>query len=95
LSLEATEIDLIAERTATLLAEKKRAHWVDPEIHAEHHSWTSLQITAQDRRREFWEGVRQKIVASAAIWALPILIGAIALVSWEWFIGRVREAAGG
>lgn len=94
MTLTPEDVEALATRTADVLTERKRAHWVDPQLHAEHHSWTAVQIQAELDRTEFWRGVRQKILVSAAIWSLPILLGAVMLASWEWFIDRIREALG-
>lgn len=70
MALSPVEIQAIAEQTADRLAARNRADWVDPETHTKHHRWLATQMK---READFVE-LRQKIMTSACIWAIPIIL---------------------
>jgi len=61
-------LDKIADMLADKLTSSKRAQWIDPETHSEHHSFVGKQIQRESDLME----LRQRIVMSACIWAIPL-----------------------
>lgn len=68
--LDPADIDAIADQTANKLAARNRADWVDPETHTRQHRWLAGQMK---KEADFVE-LRQKIMTSACIWAIPIIL---------------------
>jgi hypothetical protein len=77
--LSPDDIETIAERTVAMLAGAKRIHWVDPEVHADDHGWVAVQ---RKREQDFIE-LRQKILTSACIWAVPIILAFVLSAFWR------------
>lgn len=86
MSLSPADIELIAAKTVDLLAGAKRAHWVEPEIHAHDHVW----IGAQRKREQDFIALRQKIITSACIWAVPIILAFVLSSIWREFLRLVK-----
>lgn len=82
------EIDLLAQKVAEELDKKTRAFWVEPETHFTHHQYVTAQIDRQRDRNE----LRNQVIKSACIWALPIVIGWFVAASWSHFIKLVAGA---
>lgn len=82
MSLKQDEIDLIASAVTEKLVNEKRAYWVDPETHAEHHEWVKKQIESEKDRRKF----RQQVIRSSILWAVPIVIAFVVTSTWKELI---------
>lgn len=76
------QLDVIAEKTAERMISAKRAQWIDPETHHEHHEWVKTRITDA----EHWREAKRRIALSACIWAVPIIIGFIAVSVWRQIV---------
>lgn len=85
------DIDAIAEEVANKFIESKRAHWVDPEIHAIHHDYIKNRIADEEDYRRF----RRRAMQSALLWMLPIILGFIGLAVWRQLLGQIKEALTG
>jgi hypothetical protein len=85
--LSKDDIDLIAEEVAKKFIESKRAHWVDPEVHAVHHEFIKQRITDEEDYRRF----RRRAMQSALLWMLPIILGFIGLAVWRQLLGQIKE----
>lgn len=66
---------------------------VDPAQHARDHVW----IQARRRAERDWQELRRKVITSAAIWALPLVIGFVAAALWGKIVQVLAAAvsAGG
>lgn len=66
---------------------------VDHAQHARDHAW----IQARRRAERDWQELRRKVIASAAIWALPLVIGFVAAALWGKIVQVLAAAvsAGG
>lgn len=62
---------------------------IDPAQHAADHRWVQEKRKAQAE----WATLRRKIVTSSAIWAIPLLLGFLAVASWEKLL-RLLTGAG-
>lgn len=82
------QLQSIAKRLADELVEKRRAQWVDPETHYRHHQWVKLRLENEKSRRD----LVNKIILSACIWAIPLIIGWVAMNSWHAVIAAIRAA---
>lgn len=90
MNLTTQDIEAIASKTADELSTRKRAQWVDPETHQEHHTWVSRQL----KRETEYSELRQKILTSACIWAIPIVL-AFALSALGRELVRLMRAGAG
>jgi len=84
LSDSATE--RIAQQLAVELTKHKQAHWVESELHYQDHQWI------KDRREYEKEHkiVKSKIIQSAIVWALIIIMGFLVKTVWKAFITTVK-----
>lgn len=87
MSLTPEEIDAIALKTSEHMTDKKRAQWVDPDTHAEHHDWVKRQMVSEEEKRK----IKQKIIQSAIVWAAPICLGFVATALWHAFKNSVNN----
>lgn len=71
--------DRIADKLADRLMSAKRAQWIDPETHSEHHEWVRGRINNEAELRE----LKKRIVLSACIWAVPLILAFIASALWR------------
>jgi len=81
-------IERLAQRTADVLL--SRSPWGSPEAHADDHRWIKERREAQ----QVWRRMRAKVLASAAIWAVPIILAFVAVASWEKIVRALTSAAG-
>jgi hypothetical protein len=84
--LTADEIDLIAGKVADELASRKRAQWVDPETHSDHHRHVAGLIQREADMTE----LRKKITYSACIWAVPFILLWVASAFWQSIMRAVQ-----
>lgn len=70
MNLTPDDIESIAELTAKKLIDEKRAKWVDPDTHDNHHEWVRKKMQDENDRR----AMRRRVIESALIWALPIFL---------------------
>lgn len=80
------------DRVAAILAEKlfneKRALWIEPEQHHAQHQWVHSKMLDEDEMRK----LRRKIIESAVIWAVPIIIGFVCAVFWDGLLQMIKRA---
>ena len=89
-SLSDEELAQFANRVAEEIAGKRRAQWIDPQTHHEHHEWVKIQKS----REEEFKALRQKIITSACLWAVPIVCAFILSVFWREFVRIINDAPG-
>ncbi len=87
-NLSSEEISAIARETAQNLTAEYKQLWIDRETHYHDHIW----IAEQKRRQEDWAAFKRKIISSAAIWALILLLGFIGMSTWQSVIGAAKAA---
>lgn len=91
MALEQDDIDRIAEKLSVCLIESRKARWVDPDTHAAHHEWAAVKMSSEAE----WRAMRLRVIESAAIWAIPIIIGFVATAIWHESIARIIKAMAG
>jgi len=84
--LSETELSSIARKLSEQLTANKRAFWVDPEIHAQHHEWVKQRKQDEDDLRSF----RQKVIQSAILYAVPLALAFVALASWKAIVAAIQ-----
>lgn len=52
------------------------------------HEFVQMLFDEWKDRKEYWRSVKRKIVESAAIWAIPIVIGALFIMAREYAIAH-------
>jgi hypothetical protein len=87
MSLQTEEVEAIAEATAKAMMEQKRAKWLDPESHSKQHDWVAAKMKAEQKKEEF----RAKVLQSATIWALILVMGFLASALWEKFVSSITN----
>lgn len=82
------EADLLASRIADELSTRKRAQWVDPETHMQHHQHVAVLI----RREEELTELKKKILYSACMWAIPLIFAFVLSSFWQSIVKIFRGA---
>lgn len=87
---------MLSDRDVENLVQRLSQAWyasMDCKSHLEDHAW----VQQQRRTRGEWEALRRKIAASTAIWALPLLLGFLAVAGWEMLARNLASivSAGG
>jgi hypothetical protein len=85
--ISSDDINQIAEQITCKLVDQKRALWVDAETHHQDHEWVKLKRLDEEEYRAF----RRKVIQSASVWALIIVLGFVASVFWDYFLEVVRK----
>lgn len=80
------DINSIAKALADDLVQKRRLQWVDPETHYQHHQWVLARMEREKERRE----LANKIIQSACIWAIPLILVWAASSFWDSILQAVR-----
>lgn len=88
--LHPDDVASISQQVAEQMVERKRAYWIDPETHARDHALITRIRAEREEGRQF----RQKIIQSATIWAVILLIGWLGVVIWQAFGDAVRSGGG-
>lgn len=78
--------DRIADKLADRLMSAKRAQWIDPETHSEHHEWVRGRISSEAELRD----LKKRIVMSACIWAVPLILAFIASALWREIVASIK-----
>lgn len=86
MALNDAEVEAVAEKLASNLMEKRRLQWVDPETHYQHHQFVGGQIL----RMKNLERLKTKIVMSACIWAIPLILVWVASSFWHSIISAIK-----
>lgn len=87
--LSAEQIDRVAELLAEKLFNEKRALWIEPEQHHAQHQWIQSKMLDEEEMRK----LRRKIIESAVIWAVPLIVGFICMVFWDGFVQFLKRIA--
>lgn len=87
--MSAEQLDKIAARVADELTDRKRALWVEPETHHRHHAWVDSKIVDEEEIK----ALKKKIIESAVIWAVPIIIGFVVSIFWDGLLAFIKQAA--
>lgn len=82
------EATYIATKVADELVDRKRARWIEPEIHAQHHGHVSTWIQRESDLTE----LKKKIIYSACMWAVPLIIAFVLSSFWQSIV-RVLKGA--
>lgn len=84
MSIEEQDLEQLTDK----LAEKLRSKRAIPnDKHDAHHEWVENQIKEEADNREF----KKKIIQSSTIWALPALLGFLALMLWKGFLLAIKS----
>ena len=86
--MEQQDIDRIAAKVADELSTRKRAQWVDPETHMQHHQHVAVLI----RREADLAELRKKIIYSACMWAVPLICAFVLSSSWQAVLRAIKGA---
>lgn len=78
LDLTEDQLDNIAERMTRKLLDEKRALWVDPETHSQHHEWIKDRLNDEAELKV----MRKRVIESALIWAVILLLGFVGMSAW-------------
>jgi hypothetical protein len=70
------------------MTERKRAHWIEPEIHSKHHNHVAVLI----RREEDLAELKKKIIYSACMWAVPLIIAFMLSSFWGSLVKAIKGA---
>lgn len=84
-----TEIREMAEIVAESLRRNGSPYWVEPNTHKSHHDWVSGRLKAENELVE----LKKKIVYSACIWAVPIIIAWATSSMWASFVKAIFTSA--
>lgn len=79
---------ILAKKVVDELTTRKRAQWVDPETHFEHHRHVA---TLMQREADMSE-LKKKIIYSACLWALPLLLMWVASSFWQSIVRAIHGA---
>lgn len=88
--LHPDDVAQISKQVAEQMIAQKNAYWIDPETHARDHALISRIRGEREESRQF----RTKIIQSAAIWALVIVIGWVAVTLWQAVSDGIRAGGG-
>lgn len=80
------DVERIADTLATKIMDSKRAQWVDPETHADHHDWVKGRMASEKDIRE----LKKRIVMSACIWAVPLILAFLASAVWRDIVRLIK-----
>jgi hypothetical protein len=83
--MQSVNLDELADKVADKIMAAKRAYWVDPETHADHHDW----VRAKKAGEEEFKQLRRRIILSACIWAVPIILAFIVSAIWRDVVARI------
>jgi len=78
-------IDDLADKVADRIMVAKRLQWVDPETHANHHEW----IKGKQAFEEDIKNLKRRIILSACIWAVPIILAFLLSSVWRSVIAAI------
>jgi hypothetical protein len=84
--MEPHEIDTLAVRVADELSSRKRAQWVDPDTHSDHHRFVGRQMQREIDMTE----LKRKIAYSACIWAVPFILLWVASSFWQSIVRAIQ-----
>jgi hypothetical protein len=84
-TLSDEQLDSIANRLADELIQRRRAQWVDPETHSQHHQWVEGRLQAESERKQ----LINKIILSACIWTIPLILLWVASSFWHSFLDAI------
>lgn len=84
------ELDSLAERLSVCLIDSRRAHWVDPETHADHHEYLRDKISSETEMKAF----RKKVAESTAVGGLILLLGFLGTAIFQAVANAVIKQAG-
>lgn len=87
-NLSAEDIDQLAAILMVKMFDEKRARWIEPEEHHEQHQWIRSKMLDENEMRK----LRRKIIESAVIWAVPIIIGFVCAVFWDGLLQMLKRA---
>lgn len=85
---ENIDVEAIASAVESKLVQSSRIRWVDPESHYDHHKWITRQIS---RERDYAQ-LREKILTSACIWAIPLILGFVGVSVWREVVKQITGA---
>ena len=83
---QSIDYEQLAEVVANRIMSAKRAQWVDPETHSEHHDWIKQKVAEEEDLRL----LRRRIIASACIWAVPLIMAFLASAFWRELIRLIK-----
>lgn len=86
-TLSSEELDRVAEILAEKLFNEKRALWIDPEHHHAQHQWIHSKMLDEEEMRK----LRRKIIESAVIWAVPLIVGFVCMIFWDGLLQFFRK----
>lgn len=78
--------ELASEKTAEKMCAAKRAQWIDPDTHSDHHRWTAEQIALRAERRAMY----RKVAESGLTWAFLLFLGFLAVAAWQSFVQHIK-----
>jgi hypothetical protein len=83
--MENFNIDELANKVADRMMSAKRAQWVDPETHANHHEW----IKGKQAFESDIKALKRRIIMSACIWAVPLILAFAASALWRSVVAAI------
>lgn len=84
------EIEAVSDLVVKKLCDAKRARWVDPDTHDDHHNWVAAKMKDEEERR----AMRRKVIESSIGWALPIFLAFIAVSAWQSILHSIKAFLG-
>ena len=88
MSLSDDDATKVASLIADELTTKKRAQWIDPETHSDHHAW----IGDKQKNEQEWKKFRSKVLESSVGWAVPLVLMFICVAMWHELENIIRAA---
>ncbi len=88
--LHPDDVRAISQQLAEQMVEHKRAYWIDSEKHAKDHALVDRIRIEREEGRQF----RRKIMQSATIWAVILLLGWVGVTLWQALSDSLRTGGG-
>ena len=86
-NLSTEDLDQLAALLMEKMFDEKRARWIEPEEHHAQHQWIKTKMLDEEEMRK----LRRKIIESAVIWAVPLIIGFVCAVFWDGLQQLVKK----
>lgn len=88
--MEPAHIDQLASSIVQKMKDEHRTLWLDPEIHAEQHSFLRLLMQERAEKIERRKRIEEKIAGSILLSAIVTVIGLLGSAALAWLKEHIK-----